>query len=95
MKSNMLVINWQSFIELILKIRTEKQLVELFDFLLTDAEQEDIAVRYAIIVELLAGKKTQREIAEQLKISTAKVTRGSNALRIADPEIKKIIVTQS
>ena len=63
----------------------------LFDLFLTKAEQEDIALRYNIITELLSGKKTQREIAKEFHVSIAKITRGSNALRITDQKIKKII----
>jgi Trp operon repressor len=91
MHSNLLEQNWHSFIKLCLKIKTEEQFTELFDLFLTDAEQEDIAIRYAIIEALLSDKKTQRELAKQFKISTAKITRGSNALRIADTKIKKLI----
>ncbi len=92
MKTNLLKQNWHGFVKLCLKMKTEKQLTGLFDLFLTDAEKEDIAVRHAIVGELLLGKKTQRELAKQFKISIAKITRGSNALRIADPKIKKFIV---
>jgi TrpR family transcriptional regulator, trp operon repressor len=91
MQTNLLKQNWHGFIKLCLKMKAEKQLSELFDLFLTDAEKEDIAVRHAIVGELLLGKKTQRGLAKQFKISIAKITRGSNALRIADPKIKKLI----
>jgi len=94
MQTKFLSNHWNKFIKLCLKITTEKQCNELFDLLLTDAEKEDIAYRYAIISALLTGKKTQRELAKQLKISIAKITRGSNALRIADKKIKQHIIAQ-
>jgi len=83
--------NWRAFIKLCANVRDEKELVSLFDLFLTKAEQEDIALRYNIVAELLSGGKTQREIAKEFNVSIAKVTRGSNALRIADKKIKKII----
>jgi TrpR family transcriptional regulator, trp operon repressor len=91
MRNGFLAKKWRDFVRLCLKAQTEKQLIELLDLFLTDAEQEDIAMRYAIVKELLSGKKTQREIAHQLKISTAKITRGSNALRSIDPRLKDFI----
>lgn len=83
--------NWQNFLTLCLQEKTEKELELLFDLFLTKAEQEDVALRYDIIKELLSEQKTQRQIAADHNVSIAKVTRGSNALRIADPKIKKII----
>lgn len=83
--------SWHNFIKLCAKLKTEKQWSNLFDIFFTTAEKEDVAARYAIIHELLMGKKTQREIAAKLKISIAKISRGSNALKIADEKIKKIL----
>lgn len=83
--------NWRDFIKLCLKAKTEKRLTQLFNLMLTDAEQKDIATRLAIIMSLLSGEKTQRELAKQFEISIAKITRGSTALKIAEPQIKKLI----
>lgn len=87
--------NWQKFIKLCLKITTPKQLNDLFELLLTNGEKEDIAARLAIVIALLSSKKPQRELAKQLKISIAKITRGSNALRIADPKIKRLLLSST
>lgn len=95
MHTKFLTQNWRNFIKLCLKVKTEKQFSELFNLLLTDAEQEDIAARLAIVVALLSGKKTQRELAKQLKISIAKITRGSNALRVTDQTIKRFIINST
>jgi len=88
MKTKALTQNWRNFIQLCLAAKTEKELSELFDLMLTNAEKDDLAVRYAIIKELLVSKKTQRELAKTIEISIAKVTRGSNALKIAKPATK-------
>ncbi|HBS51843.1 MAG TPA: trp operon repressor [Coxiellaceae bacterium] len=95
MQTKLSIQNWQKFIKLCLKATAPKQLNELFKLLLTNAEQEDIAARYAIVIGLLSGKKPQRELAKQLKISIAKITRGSNALRIVDPKIKRLILSST
>jgi len=83
--------NWHNFVKLCSQLNTAKQLANLFDIFLTTAEKDDIAARYAIVKELLAKEKTQREIAANLKISIAKISRGSNALKIADKEVKGIL----
>ena len=87
--------SWRNFINLCMRLETEKQLANLFDLFLTNAEKEDIVTRYEIVAELLGGKITQREMAEKLQISIAKISRGSNAIKIADEDIKKIIRTIS
>lgn len=83
--------SWCNFINLCMRLENEKQFANLFDLFLTNAEKEDISTRYEIIAELLSGKRTQREMAEKLQISIAKISRGSNALKIADEDIKKVI----
>ena len=95
MQTKFMTQNWQKFVKLCSKINTPKQFDNLFRLLLTDAEQEDIAARYAIVIALLSSQKSQRELAKQLKISIAKITRGSNALRIVDPKIKRLLLSST
>lgn len=57
------------------------QLEPLLNVLLTNEEREGLAKRILIIEALLKGEKTQREIAKDLNVSIAKITRGSNALK--------------
>lgn len=59
----------------------------LFDLFLTSEERQDIAMRYLIIKALIKQEKTQREIAKDLKVSIAKITRGSNELKRTPKEI--------
>lgn len=82
---------WRAFLEKCLKLESLKDLEAFFTLFLTPSEREEIARRYLIVLELLKGEKTHREIARDLKVSVAKVSRGSNALKTADPEIKKLI----
>lgn len=82
---------WCKFIKLCATLKTEEQFSNFFNLILTHAEKEDIALRIEIISGLLRGEITQRELAKKLKISIAKISRGSNALKTIDTQIKKIL----
>lgn len=82
---------WGEFLELCSKVKTAEAFNSFFSLFLTFEERETMASRYIIIRELLEGKLTQREMAEKHKVSIAQITRGSNALKILDPEFKKKI----
>lgn len=82
---------WQGFLELCSKIKTPEKMKEAFDLFLTLEEKETLAARYLIIKALVDGKLPQREIASELKVSIAQITRGSNALKIISPELRKIL----
>jgi TrpR family trp operon transcriptional repressor len=79
---------WKDFLSLCLKTKNTQELSALFDFFLTIEEKESIADRYAIIEALLKNKETQRALAESLDVSIAKITRGSNALKIIDAKLQ-------
>ena len=68
---------WKGFLELCFAAQDIKHFSTVLDLLLTMEEKENLAMRYLIIKELLQKKKTQREIAKQLDVSIAKITRGS------------------
>lgn len=72
---------WKQFIMLCRETKDEKTLSTLFDLLLTHEEKESIAMRCLIVRELLQQTQTQREIAQNLQVSIAKITRGSNELK--------------
>lgn len=72
---------WRAFTKLCLASKNEKMLSSLFELLLTSEEKESIATRCLIVAELLKQEKTQRVIAEDLHVSIAKITRGSNELK--------------
>ena len=57
----------------------------------TMEEKADIADRFAIIDALLEEKMTQRDMSETLGVSIAKITRGSNALKMLDPKLKAFL----
>ena len=79
--------NWIAFAKLCLRAKNPEQLKKLFDLFLTFEEKRTLASRYQIIKTLMESKLTQREIAEQFKVSISQITRGSNALKIVDEEI--------
>lgn len=72
---------WQKFVELSEAAIATGNFDELLDVLLTIEEKEQLATRVLLIQELMVGEKSQREIAEHLNISIAKITRGSNELK--------------
>jgi TrpR family transcriptional regulator, trp operon repressor len=82
---------WHDFLKLCRAAKTTKQLDELFDCLMTFEERHALGLRVALIQELLSGQKTQREIAADLDISIAKITRGSNALKIITDRLKNFL----
>lgn len=82
---------WRGFLRHCLKVKSEKELEALLDVYLTLSEKQEIAGRYLIIKALLKGEKPQREIAQEFQISIAKVSRGSNVLKITKPGLKKFL----
>jgi TrpR family trp operon transcriptional repressor len=82
---------WWDFLKLCCKVKTPEELKRLLDLFLTYEEKETLGRRFLIVKALEEGKLTQREIAEQFKVSISQITRGSNALKIIDPSLKKML----
>ena len=61
--------------------------------ILTEAEVETLSKRWRII-KLLAMGKTQREIAQDLKVSLCKVTRGSKILKNEKSIVTKFLIKE-
>lgn len=81
---------WRSFLKLCRAAKGEKELDELFWLLLTPEERKDISTRILIVKELVRGEKTQRQIAKDLKVSIAKITRGSNFLKTTSTTLRRL-----
>lgn len=81
---------WRLFLELCRKAEAAGALNELFWLLLTSEEREDVKTRVLIVQELLKGQKTQRQLAKDLKVSIAKITRGSNVLKETDEKLRRL-----
>lgn len=74
---------WSRFLAICQKAAAdEHQLETFFEVFLTIEEKEQLITRTLIVQKLLEGKSTQRDIAKELGISIAKITRGSNALKL-------------
>ena len=86
--------DWKDFVKLCCKLKSEKDLENLFGLFFTLEEKELLASRYVVIKALLEGKLTQREINESCQVSISQITRGSNALKIIDPKLKKFLESQ-
>ncbi|MBS0629264.1 MAG: trp operon repressor [Verrucomicrobia bacterium] len=80
---------WWGFLKLCSKIKSPEEFKRFFDLFLTIEEKETLGRRFLIVKALQEGKLTQREIAEQFGVSISQITRGSNALKIIDPSLKK------
>lgn len=78
---------WRLFTKLCLAAENEKMLTSVLELFLTHEEQDSLATRCLIVMELLKQEKTQRDMAEDLHVSIAKITRGSNELKRMSPKL--------
>ncbi len=90
-KNNIYLSAWQDFFNLLKSVATTPYLNDFLDLFLTDTEKNAIALRSSLVKELLVNKKKQREIAQDLHISIAKITRGSNYIKRINPKFKKFL----
>jgi len=75
--------------ELFLAAKNKREILKLLRAILTPEEFENLKTR-AQIIKLLLQKLPQREIAKVLKISTAKVSRGSRELKFGSGIFPKL-----
>ena len=85
---------WWQFCELCAKVKSPSAFDELFEVFLTMGEQDDVADRYLIVRDLLQGEKTQRDMAESLDVSIAKITRGSNQLKRVGEKVESFLISK-
>jgi TrpR family transcriptional regulator, trp operon repressor len=85
---------WRQLIELCRHAHSDEELEKLFELLFTLDEQEQLATRVELLRALLKGDNPQRTIAEQLNVSIAKITRGSNALKTISPQLRQFLLEQ-
>lgn len=85
---------WSCFLELCSKAQSMKILPELLDLLLTPEERSSLATRCLVIQLLMDHKKTQRQISQELNVSIAKITRGSNELKRISKKLQKFLQEQ-
>lgn len=85
---------WLCFIKLCMATQDEKILTELFALLFTHEETASLETRCLIVQSLLINRDTQRHISEDLNVSIAKITRGSNELKRISPRLRKYLLEQ-
>ncbi|MGX9418384.1 trp operon repressor [Vibrio sp. RC27] len=73
--------DWSAFIELVREAVKNGQEEQLLTILLTSDERDALVSRANIIVELLRGDMSQRQISQMLGVGIATITRGSNELK--------------
>lgn len=83
--------DWNELIALFSQVRDSEMMDQLLVLFLTINEREFLVQRLRIIRALLQGEMPQREIADKLKVSIAKITAGSNELKRTPKELKERI----
>lgn len=84
MEEKQVDLNWQRLLSLLSSLDDKHSMAQLFNFLLTYDEREMLAKRLALTEALLQKEKSQRQIAQDLQMSIASITRGSNELKRTD-----------
>jgi len=72
--------------------KNEAMLSEVLDCILTPEERDSVELRCLIIKALLEGSKPQRQIADELKVSIATITRGSNQLKRISSDLRQFLM---
>ena len=83
---------WWCFLALCIELKSSEELNDFFNLFLTIEERNDIADRFLLVRDLLKGEKTQREIAKDLRVSIAKITRGSNSLKTIGEDLRNFLI---
>jgi len=71
---------FDQLLEKVASLHSREELRQFFYEILTVGEIRDIGMRWTLLKRLVAGE-SQRKIAQDLKISLCKITRGSKILK--------------
>lgn len=75
----------------LIQLKTDAKVIAFFKELLTPSEIETLSKRWRIL-KMLSEGRSQRDIAQELRVSLCKVTRGAKILKKDGSVIPKIIV---
>ena len=83
--------DWQGFVAQCHQFEEVRDLGVFFDVFLTLSEKDELVKRFNIVKQLLQSNKTQREIARNLKVSIANVSRGANVIKTYPVNLKMLL----
>ena len=84
---------WRKLVKLLCKVTNEEKMEHLLHLFLTINERDYLKGRMRIVKSLLEQELSQREIAEEMGVSIAKITAGSNALKTTPEGLKKFLTS--
>ena len=85
---------WTAFIEVLRNAFEQGKEQDLLMLLLTADERDAVGLRLQIVAQLLDKNISQREIQQNLSTSAATITRGSNMIKLMQPEFMNWVKEQ-
>lgn len=82
---------WKTFLKLLEAAKSAGELDDLMQALFTFEEKDQMALRIELLSELLRKQKPQRQIAGELGVSIATITRGSNLLKSIKTKLRTFL----